>query len=43
MEVYAALYRLVEWARYPGNAHAFKLLKDYWDSGAGKLTHKKGA
>ena len=47
MEVYAALYRLVEWARYPGNAHSFQLLKNYWDSGAGKptelRTQRKGA
>ena len=31
MEVYAALYRLVEWARYPNNSLADKILADYWN------------
>jgi hypothetical protein len=29
MEVYVALYRLVEWARYPGNP-SNQVLGDYW-------------
>jgi hypothetical protein len=31
MEVYAALYRLVEWARDPNNAVSNKILADYWN------------
>jgi hypothetical protein len=31
MEVYAALYRLVEWARDPNSLVANKILADYWN------------
>lgn len=45
MEVYAALYRLVEWAR--GDPRSFQLLKDYWDHGVAERPepkkHKMGA
>jgi hypothetical protein len=31
MEAYAALYRLVEWARDPNNPVANNILADYWN------------
>jgi hypothetical protein len=31
MEVYAALYRLVEWARHPKNPYSNQVLGNYWE------------
>ena len=39
MEVYAALYRLVEWARYPGNSLSNEILGNYWGMHTGAATH----
>lgn len=39
MEVYAALYRLVEWARYPDNPLSNQVLGDYWGMPTGSARH----
>jgi hypothetical protein len=31
MEVYAALYRLVDWSRSPGNRRSNEILRNYWN------------
>lgn len=43
MEVYAALYRLVEWARYPNNPAANQILSNYWNMNIGGSAAKRAA